>query len=114
MWNYLSGVKYEVENEKDLGDSEIESDLEEDIVFGKPPNPPSGPRHFHLGYCFLIWASSLKIWVAQLAIMRKKLILDPAFYICLLIVFDSIFYLWSSYPLTDEHPGRNFSHLVLS
>ena len=35
MWNYLSGVKYEVENEKDLGDSEIESDLEEDIVFGK-------------------------------------------------------------------------------
>jgi hypothetical protein len=49
-----------------------------------------------------------------LAIMRKKLIWDPAFYICLLIVFDSIFYLWSSYPLTDEHPGRNFSHLMLS
>ena len=35
MWNYLSGVKYEMENEKDLSDSEIESDLEEDIVFGK-------------------------------------------------------------------------------
>jgi hypothetical protein len=34
MWNYLSGVKYEMENEKDLSDSEIESDLEEDIVFG--------------------------------------------------------------------------------
>ena len=33
--NYLSGVKYEMENEKDLSDSEIESDLEEDIVFGK-------------------------------------------------------------------------------
>jgi hypothetical protein len=33
MWNYLSGVKYEMENEKDLSDSE--SDLEEDIVFGK-------------------------------------------------------------------------------
>ena len=32
MWNYLSGVKYEMENEKDLSDSEIESDLE---VFGK-------------------------------------------------------------------------------
>ena len=31
MWNYLSGVKYEMENEKDLSDSEIESDLEEDI-----------------------------------------------------------------------------------
>jgi hypothetical protein len=25
-----------MENEKDLSDSEIESDLEEDIVFGKP------------------------------------------------------------------------------
>jgi hypothetical protein len=36
MWNYLSGVKYEMENEKDLSDSEIESDLEEGIVFGKP------------------------------------------------------------------------------
>ena len=35
MWNYLSGVKYEMENEKDLSDSEIESDLKEDIVFGK-------------------------------------------------------------------------------
>ena len=35
MWNYLSGVKYEMENEKDLSDSEIESDLEEEIVFGK-------------------------------------------------------------------------------
>ena len=35
MWNYLSGVKYKMENEKDLSDSEIESDLEEDIVFGK-------------------------------------------------------------------------------
>jgi hypothetical protein len=35
MWNYFSGVKYEMENEKDLSDSEIESDLEEDIVFGK-------------------------------------------------------------------------------
>jgi hypothetical protein len=33
---------------------------------GINPNPPSGPRHFHLGYCFLIWASSLKISVAQL------------------------------------------------
>jgi hypothetical protein len=31
MWNYLSGVKYEMENEKDLSDSEIESGLEEDI-----------------------------------------------------------------------------------
>jgi len=27
--------QYEMENEKDLSDSEIESDLEEDIVFGK-------------------------------------------------------------------------------
>jgi hypothetical protein len=27
MWNYLWGVKYEMENEKDLSDSEIESDL---------------------------------------------------------------------------------------
>jgi hypothetical protein len=35
MWNYLWGVKYEMENEKDLSDSEIESDLKEDIVFGK-------------------------------------------------------------------------------
>jgi hypothetical protein len=35
MWNYFSGVKYEMENEKDLSDSEIESDLEEDIVFDK-------------------------------------------------------------------------------
>ena len=35
MWNYLSGVKYEMENEKDLSDSEMESDLTEDIVFGK-------------------------------------------------------------------------------
>ena len=35
MWNYFSIVKYEMENEKDLIDSEIESDLEEDIVFGK-------------------------------------------------------------------------------
>ena len=35
MWNYLSGVKYEMENEKDLSDSEIKSDLKEDIVFGK-------------------------------------------------------------------------------
>ena len=35
MWNYLSGVKYKMENEKDLSDSEIESDLEEDIGFGK-------------------------------------------------------------------------------
>jgi hypothetical protein len=25
---------------------------------GIPPNPPSSPRHFHLGYCFLIWDSS--------------------------------------------------------
>ena len=33
MWNYLSGVKYEMENEKDLSDSEIESDLEEDIQY---------------------------------------------------------------------------------
>ena len=33
-----------------------------------PPNPTSSPHHFHLGYCFLIWASSLKISVAQLAI----------------------------------------------
>jgi hypothetical protein len=41
-------------------------------------NPPSGPHHFHLGYCFLIWTSSLKISVAQLAIMHKKLIWDPA------------------------------------
>jgi hypothetical protein len=41
-------------------------------------NPPSSPRHFHLGYCFLIWASSLKISVAQLAIMHKKLIWNPA------------------------------------
>ena len=40
MWNYLSGVKYEMENEKDLIDSEIESDLEEDIVFGKLFNFP--------------------------------------------------------------------------
>ena len=35
MWNYLWGVKYEMENEKDLSDSEMESDLKEDIVFGK-------------------------------------------------------------------------------
>jgi hypothetical protein len=35
MWNYLSGVKYEMENEKDLSDSEMESDLKEDVVFGK-------------------------------------------------------------------------------
>ena len=35
MWNYLSRVKYEMENEKDLSDSEMESDLTEDIVFGK-------------------------------------------------------------------------------
>ena len=35
MWNYLSGVKYEMENEKDLSVSEMESDLKEDIVFGK-------------------------------------------------------------------------------
>ena len=28
-------VKYEMENEKDLSDSEMESDLKEDIVFGK-------------------------------------------------------------------------------
>jgi hypothetical protein len=35
MWNYLSGVKYEMENEKDLSDSEMESDLKEDIEFGK-------------------------------------------------------------------------------
>ena len=35
MWNYLSVVKYEMENEKDLSDSEMESDLKEDIVFGK-------------------------------------------------------------------------------
>jgi hypothetical protein len=33
MWNYLSGVKYEMENEKDLSDSEIESDLEEEIFY---------------------------------------------------------------------------------
>ena len=33
MWNYLSRVKYEMENEKDFSDSEI--DLKEDIVFGK-------------------------------------------------------------------------------
>ena len=39
---------------------------------------PSGPRHFHLGYCFLIWASGLKISAAQLATMHKKLIWDPA------------------------------------
>ena len=32
MWNYFSGVKYEMENEKDLSDSEMESDLKEDIV----------------------------------------------------------------------------------
>ena len=44
---------------------------------GRGNNLPSGPRHFHLGYCFLIWASSLKISVAQLAIMHKKLIWDP-------------------------------------
>jgi hypothetical protein len=31
-----SDSQYEMENEKDLSDSEIESDLEEDIVFGKP------------------------------------------------------------------------------
>ena len=30
-----SDSQYEMENEKDLSDSEIESDLEEDIVFGK-------------------------------------------------------------------------------
>ena len=35
-------------------------------------------QNFHLGYCFLIWASSLKISVAQLAIVHKKLIWDPA------------------------------------
>ena len=35
MWNNLSGVKYEMENEKDLSASEMESDLKEDIVFGK-------------------------------------------------------------------------------
>ena len=33
MWNYLSGVKYEMENEKDLSNSGIESDLEEDSVW---------------------------------------------------------------------------------
>jgi hypothetical protein len=38
--------------------------------------------HFHLGYCFLIWASSLKISVAQLAIMHKKLIWDPGTFLC--------------------------------
>jgi hypothetical protein len=36
------------------------------------------PRYFHLSYCFLIGASSLKISVAQLANMHKKLIWDPA------------------------------------
>ena len=46
---------------------------------GEGNNPPSSPRHFHLGYCFLIWASSLKISVAQLAIMHKKLIWDPEY-----------------------------------
>jgi hypothetical protein len=30
-----SDSQYEMENEKDLSDSEIESNLEEDIVFGK-------------------------------------------------------------------------------
>jgi hypothetical protein len=30
-----SDSQYEMENEKDLSDSEIESGLEEDIVFGK-------------------------------------------------------------------------------
>ena len=30
-----SDSQYEMENEKDLSDSEIESDLKEDIVFGK-------------------------------------------------------------------------------
>jgi hypothetical protein len=30
-----SDSQYEMENEKDVSDSEIESDLEEDIVFGK-------------------------------------------------------------------------------
>ena len=35
MWNYLSGIKYEMENEKDLSDSEMESDLKENIVFVK-------------------------------------------------------------------------------
>ena len=30
-----SDSQYEMENEKDLSDSEIESDLEEEIVFGK-------------------------------------------------------------------------------
>jgi hypothetical protein len=47
------------------------------IFLGRGNNPPRGPRHFHLGYWFLIWASSLKISVAQLAIMYKKLIWDP-------------------------------------
>jgi hypothetical protein len=54
---------------------------------GRGNNTPSGPRHFHLGYCFLIWASGLKISVAQLAIMHKKLIWDPAYvcvYVCLM------------------------------
>jgi hypothetical protein len=32
MWNYLPGVKYEMENEKDLSDSGIESDLEEECL----------------------------------------------------------------------------------
>jgi hypothetical protein len=33
--NLDSDSQYEMKNEKDVSDSEIESDLEEDIVFGK-------------------------------------------------------------------------------
>jgi hypothetical protein len=49
----------------------------QNFLRGRRNNPTSGPHHFHLGYCFLIWASSLKISVAQLAIMYKKLIWNP-------------------------------------
>ena len=79
MWNYLSGVKPPSESEK------------KKRKFERTKVTPSGPRHFHLGYCFLIWASSLKISVAQLAIMHKKLIWDPEH---IVVIYKSLFMFW--------------------